>query len=109
MPKTVFARDVAEALDKHLVATVPELVWTTAKGRQWPYAPSTRWPDQPSLDFHVRDSAEGLVIRVIHNTDANPINGEILLAAKFSTGLANGGRCIEQMASFLKNLDVASL
>ena len=107
--KIVFARSVAEALEKHLVFQCPSLYWATATGRQWPYAPSTRWPEQPNLEYHVRDSGDGVTIRVIHNTDRNPLAGEILLAAKFSTGIAYIGPCIEAMAKFFQNLDVATL
>lgn len=105
----VFARAVVEALEKHLKAQIPEFYWAVEKGRQWPYAPSTRWPDQPSLDFHLRDGGDGVVIRVIHNNDSAPLAGEILLAVKFSTSLAHAGPCVEAMAKFFKNLDVSAL
>jgi hypothetical protein len=107
--KPVFARAVAEALGKHLESACPEFYWASEKDRQWPYAPSLRWPDQPSLDFHCRDSGEGLVVRVVHNNDVNPIAGQVLLAVKFTVGLAQSGSCIEAMAKFFRGLDVSAL
>jgi hypothetical protein len=107
--KLIYARLVVETLEKHLKAQIPEFYWAVEKGRQWPYAPSTLWPDQPSLDFHLRDAGDGVVVRVIHNNDAAPLAGEILLAVKFSTSIAHVGPCIEAMAKFFKGLDVSAL
>ena len=106
---TVYARAVAVALGKHLISTCPQFYWACEKDRQWPYAPSLQWPAQPSLDFHCRDSGEGLVVCVVHNNDANPIAGQVLLSVKFTVGLAQSGSCIEAMAKFFRDLDLSAL
>lgn len=107
--KVIYARDVAEAMHKHLQATVPSFYWAVAHGNQWPYAANVRWPDQPSLDYHLRHTGDGLLVRVFHSTNRDPLAGEPLLGIKFSIGLAHSGHCIEAVAAFLNNLDVSTL
>lgn len=107
--KVVYARDVAEAMHKHLQATVPSFYWAVAQGTQWPYAADVRWPEQPSLDYHLRHTGEGVLVRVFHNTHQDPLAGEALLCIKFTIGLAHCGHCIEAVAAFLNNLDVSTL
>ena len=107
--KPIYARAVAEALLKHFLECKVPVYWVTEKGRQWPYAPSTRWPEQPSLDFHIRNDSDGFVVRVIQNSDFNPLAGEILLAVKFEASLIQAGACIEALAKFLRDLDVSTL
>jgi hypothetical protein len=105
----VYARTVAQALGEHLTATIPSFYWVTASGRQPPYAPNTLWPDHPSLDFHIRDTGEGLMVRVVHNDQCTPLAGEVLLVVKFSVGITHGGACIEAVAKYLRGLDVCAL
>lgn len=99
--KTVWARQVARALEKKLDASETYFYWAKAGEDILLKEPTCKWPREPRLVYQVEEGGnEGVFVEVLHRTDEGKT--EQLLVCKFLTSIKAAGPCVDAVAGFLE-------
>lgn len=101
---TVWARQVARALSKHLDRFDCDFNWALAHEDNLSKTPTRAWPANPWLVFQVDEGpASGIHIHVLNR--AGCLAPEPLVTLKFKAPLQEAKSCVGLVSSFLENLD----
>ena len=105
---TVWARQVAHALSKHLDGVDCDFNWALAHEDNLSKTPTRAWPSNPWLMFQVdAGPASGIHVRVLNR--AGCIAPEPLVTLKFKSPLCEATTCVGLVSSFLESLDPRKL
>lgn len=106
--RTVWARQVASALEKKLNASDSPFYWAKASEDILLKDPTCVWPQDPFLVYQVNQgSNEGIFVEVHHCGEDGKV--QQLLVAKFLTGMRCAGKCLDLVVDFCEGFDPKQL
>lgn len=101
---TVWARQVAGALSKHLDRVDCSFYWAHAHEDNLSKVPTRVWPMNPWLTYQVDEApAAGIHVHVLNK--AGCLVPEPLVTLKFKSPMQDARACVKLVTAYLENLD----
>lgn len=106
--QTVWARQVAGALSKHLDGVECSFYWALAHEDNLSKTPTRVWPMNPWLTYQVDEApAAGIHVHVLNK--AGCVEPEPLVTLKFKSDIKEASTCVRLVTDYLEHLDPRQL